>query len=116
MTNYRGEQRVADMRLIYDREWSQANTLNSGISFRHLLSNETFGNMRVDKEENVPGVFVENTYKRDKQFSLITGIRADYFQAHDRRPQRHRECGLGATGWPTATLRIHAAGQHRFQR
>ena len=78
--NYHGEQRVADLRLIYDREWSPSNTMNVGISFRHLLSDEIFGSLPIHKEENVPGVFVENTFKADKRFALITGMRADNFQ------------------------------------
>ena len=80
LTNYTGEQRVADFRLIHDIAWSASNTLNSGISFRHLLSNENFGKLSVDKEENVPGAFLENTYLIDKRFSLVAGLRADLFQ------------------------------------
>jgi len=50
----------------------------TGISFLYDNVRETYDGFRFEREEAVPGVFFEYTYKPKETFSLVGGIRADY--------------------------------------
>lgn len=53
-------------------------SLNSGVSFIYDTFNEKLYNQNIDRTEKVPGVFAEYTLKPSQNFTLMTGIRADF--------------------------------------
>lgn len=50
----------------------------TGVSFLYDNVREQYNGFRFEREEAVPGVFFEYTYKPKETFSLVGGIRADY--------------------------------------
>lgn len=102
------------------------NALTAGVSFRHLNLDETVAfsdtflhrtyNGKYLREENIPGVFAENTmHLLNDRMALITGVRGDYHNEHgfiftprmlvkfDITPQTIVRASAG-TGWRTVNL------------
>ena len=50
-----------------------------GLSFKHDNTSEQFDTLKLDREENIPGVLLENTYTRDQIVAFIAGVRADLY-------------------------------------
>lgn len=50
----------------------------TGVSLLYDRIEETYDGFRFEREETVPGVFFEYTYKPKETFSLVAGIRSDY--------------------------------------
>ncbi len=89
---YNGLQKNAYANLQYELEWKGNHELKAGASYRYFNLAETIGfsdtilkrtyNGNYLKRENIPGLFVENTFKwRGDIITLITGIRADHHNA-----------------------------------
>lgn len=92
LTNYSATQRHAYANLQYEHFWGKAKVheLKTGLSYRHLVLNEDIhfaaadtlrrnyaGNYR--KNEDIPGVFIENTFHLDNdRWVVIAGVRSDY--------------------------------------
>jgi outer membrane receptor for ferrienterochelin and colicins len=92
VTNYKAAQTNGYANLQYEFGYTNGSVVKTGISYRHLDLNETIsfsdntlsrtyaGN--YDKIENIPGVFVENTWNLSSsdpdKVVLITGVRADH--------------------------------------
>ncbi len=79
MRKYDGEQLSGNLRLIYNRELGKKNSMNIGFSYRLENIDEKFDVMNLDRVENIPGVFLEDTYKPNARLTFIAGLRADKF-------------------------------------
>jgi outer membrane receptor protein involved in Fe transport len=55
----------------------------TGISFRLEDYKESLDDTRYDRQEIVPGAFIEYTYKPDETLTLVTGVRADKHNLYD---------------------------------
>lgn len=77
--NYRGLQKNANIRFLYNTQLNQYNTLNTGISYKHDDVNEKLDSFVFTRIQNIPGVFVENTFEKNKIIALIAGIRGDFY-------------------------------------
>ncbi len=86
---YDAIQHNAYTNLQYELGWRNSHELKAGISYRYLNLDETisFSDTSLKrtyhgnyiKQENIPGLFAENTFKwRGDIITLITGIRADH--------------------------------------
>lgn len=109
LTQYDADQRHAYANLQYEHFWgkNKLHDLKAGISYRHFILNEQIGFAAADtlgrsfagdyrREENIPGVFVENTFHfKDDRWNWVAGIRAD----------RHQEFGWFVT--PRTMLRFN---------
>jgi len=109
LTQYDANQRHAYANLQYEHFWgkNKLHDLKAGISYRHFILNEQIGFAAADtlgrsfagdyrREENIPGVFVENTFHfKDDRWNWVAGIRAD----------RHQEFGWFVT--PRTMLRFN---------
>ncbi len=87
--HYKAKQFNAYANLQYELKWKEKHELKTGFSYRHmeLFENIQFADTLLDrnyagnysKNENIPGVFAENTFKlMDNRMNLITGVRADW--------------------------------------
>ncbi|MEL6657679.1 MAG: carboxypeptidase-like regulatory domain-containing protein [Bacteroidota bacterium] len=102
----------------YERNWAQAHELKAGVSFRVQDLQEDISFYAEDglnrtyagayrKEEYIPGVFAENTFRwMDDQVTLITGLRLDHHQHFGSfwTPRALLRVNLS----PTATVRASA--------
>jgi len=79
LKKYNGLQRNANIRFLYNVDWNKYNDLNTGVSYKHDESTEKLDSFIIDRIQNIPGVFVENTFEKNKIISLVTGVRADYY-------------------------------------
>ena len=52
--------------------------IRTGVSFQWDQFNEVVGEERFDRNEYVPGVFGEYTYKGSEKFTVLAGLRGDY--------------------------------------
>ncbi len=77
--NYNGEQHNMNLRAIYNIAWNKFNDLNLGLTWRFDETREKFGNFLLNRYENSPGFFAENTFNKDQILALIAGFRADWF-------------------------------------
>ncbi len=75
---YEGEQNIYNLRLIFNTEIGNNHSVNVGFSYKGEQVEEQFDTLNLDRSEQMPGVFVENTYKYRSRFTLITGVRADH--------------------------------------
>ncbi|POY36429.1 hypothetical protein C3K47_11840 [Solitalea longa] len=75
-----GRQQSLNLRLIYNQAIGKLNSINLGGSYRLDKINEQFGNLQLNNDLNMPGVFVENTFTStgDRPLSIVTGLRADW--------------------------------------
>ncbi len=79
LRNYTGVQTNATARLLFNSQFNKYNTLNTGLSYKHDETNEKLDTFIIDRIQNIPGVFIENAFEKNKIISLITGVRADYY-------------------------------------
>ena len=129
LTQYDADQRHAYANLQYEHFWgkNKLHDLKAGISYRHFILNEQIGFAAADtlgrsfagnyrKEENIPGVFVENTFHfKDDRWNWVAGIRADQHQEFgwfvtprtmlrfNPNPNLDLRASLGS-GWRTVNL------------
>jgi outer membrane receptor for ferrienterochelin and colicins len=129
VTNYKANQTNGYANLQYEFSYKNNSVLKTGISYRHLnlLENISFSNNslnrtyagRYDKVENIPGVFVENTWNISNgdpdKLVWITGIRADHhnqfgwevtprtFLKYEVTENTNIRGSIG-TGWRTANI------------
>lgn len=80
LKKYDGLQQTANLRLIYNQEWNKNNSFNLGVSYKIDEISEQINNSNYLKNENYPGIFLENTFQKDKIISFVLGVRADYFK------------------------------------
>jgi outer membrane receptor for ferrienterochelin and colicin len=64
--------------LTRDLDVSAWHTINAGFSFVFDDFDEMLYDSRIQRTEKVPGIFSEYTYKPNANFTLMTGIRADF--------------------------------------
>ena len=55
-----------------------SNVIKTGASFKYDKTTEYLDTLSFDREEIVPGVFGEYTYKGHKKFKMVAGLRVDY--------------------------------------
>ncbi len=114
MDRYSGLQELLELKLIHSTSWSENNNLNSGLSYNRHFSDERFRGGVYLKNENVPGLFLENTFQKEKWIAFILGVRADYLAPttfvtpranvkYSFSPQTDLRVSAG-TGWKTSDL------------
>jgi len=65
--------------LIYQSIFSNTNhKYRLGVSYQMDKVDETVSDLNYDREEHVPGTFIEYTYKPDDKFTLVGGFRFDW--------------------------------------
>lgn len=73
--------------LLYEKEFSPAHSLSSGLSMNYDGFNENLlqaGQRTVfDRTEVVPGAYVQYTYNLNDKLIVLGGIRADYSSLYD---------------------------------
>ncbi|MBK7956662.1 MAG: TonB-dependent receptor [Bacteroidetes bacterium] len=56
---------------------SKSHLVKLGSSFQFDYQKEKLGDVRFDKDEKVPGVFVEHAYTKDSTMTILLGLRYD---------------------------------------
>lgn len=79
LKNYKGIQRNANIRLLYNTQLNQYHTLNTGVSYKHDEVNEKLDSFVFTRVQNIPGLFAENTFEKNKIIALIVGVRGDLY-------------------------------------
>lgn len=73
--------------LLYEKEFSPAHSLSTGLSMNYdgFDENLTLDGVRTpyNRTEVVPGAYVQYTYNLNDKFILLTGLRADYSSLYD---------------------------------
>ena len=73
--------------LLYEKEFSQAHSLSTGLSMNYDGFNENLlqaGTRKVfDRTEVVPGAYVQYTYNLNDKLIVLGGVRADYSSLYD---------------------------------
>lgn len=73
--------------LLYEKEFSPAHSLSTGLSMNYDGFNENLlqaGTRKVfDRTEVVPGAYVQYTYNLNDKLIVLGGIRADYSSLYD---------------------------------
>ncbi|POY36123.1 hypothetical protein C3K47_13080 [Solitalea longa] len=74
-----GQQQSLNLRLIYNQNLGKYNSVNFGASYRLDKIKEQFGDLYLNNDLSMPGVFAENTFtsKGKRPVSVIVGLRAD---------------------------------------
>ncbi len=86
LQDYTGQEHNVNARLVVTQllDENGFHNLNTGASFMLNTIDETYGQnpqaevQRFKKDEQVPGVFAEYTFKPTQSFTLLAGIRADF--------------------------------------
>ncbi len=82
--NFDATQKSLYSNLIFQRELkAKGNEIKLGASFQADIFDENVENTEYLRNEYVPGVFFEYTFKKDDVFSLIAGIRGDYHSDYE---------------------------------
>lgn len=77
--NYAGKQQSFYANYIYQTILGNTNhVLKGGASFIYDQFNEQFLNLKMKREELVPGAFAEYNYKYLSKLNIVAGLRADY--------------------------------------
>ncbi len=76
--SYDAQQNLFNARLIYSTELGKNHTLNLGTSIKLENINEQFDTLNLDRQENTPGFFIEDTYKLNARLTAVIGYRIDY--------------------------------------
>ena len=73
--------------LLYEKEFSPAHSLSTGLSLNYdsFDENLTLDGVRTpyDRTEVVPGAYAQYTYNLNDKFILLAGLRADYSSLYD---------------------------------
>lgn len=73
--------------LLYEKEFSPAHSLSTGLSMNYDGFNENLSQNQVrtpfDRTEVVPGAYAQYTYNLNDKLILLGGVRADYSSLHD---------------------------------
>ena len=72
--------------LLYEKEFSPAHSLSSGLSMNYDGFNENLTRNPergvFNRKETVPGAYIQYTYNLDDIIILLAGVRADYSSIH----------------------------------
>jgi outer membrane receptor for ferrienterochelin and colicin len=101
----------ANVVLTRDLDIYGTNTLNAGLSFVYDHFNENLYTNVLSHTEQVPGIFAEYTLKPSEQFTLMTGLRADFHNLFGTfvTPRMHIRYQFS----PQYTFRINAGKGYR---
>jgi copper chaperone CopZ/outer membrane cobalamin receptor len=78
-TRYDADQRSAYANLIYSDELGDpAHLLKTGLSYQYDQYDEWLGETLFEREEKVPGGFMEYTYQPNENFTAVAGLRGDH--------------------------------------
>ncbi|MDH6357174.1 TonB-dependent receptor [Parabacteroides sp. PF5-9] len=73
--------------LLYEKEFTPAHSLSTGLSLNYDGFNENLGQggerQTFDRNEVTPGAYVQYTYNLNDKFILLAGIRGDYSSIYD---------------------------------
>lgn len=125
LRDYRGNQNTLDIRIIWNSNVLPKHSLNAGLNFRHNETHERFDTFRFNKLENIPGVFIEDTYSPGKKTIWVIGLRGDYLgkvyltpRVNVKRtifPKTDLRLSAG-TGWRTSSILAENPGILSSQR
>lgn len=74
---YDADQNLLSLRLIYNMELQKKHSINIGLSLKSEKINEQFDTLNIDRTEQTPGIFIEDTYQASPRLTLIFGYRMD---------------------------------------
>lgn len=77
LRRYRGTEKTITAKAVFTHKLDAQSSLVSGISFLHDQYDETFDILGMKRNENVPGVFSELTYKPFENVTVLAGLRYD---------------------------------------
>jgi outer membrane receptor protein involved in Fe transport len=79
LKTYDGVQKSLNTNLIALKGWKEdKHVLKAGLSFHYDNFDQAYNDSAFARQELVPGVFAEYTFKIDMKFSAVAGFRADY--------------------------------------
>ncbi|MCF8275150.1 MAG: TonB-dependent receptor [Flavobacteriales bacterium] len=79
LKSYDGVQKTANANLIFLKGWkSDKHSVKSGASFNYDNYAEAFNDSTFGREEIVPGIYAEYTFRVKEKFSAVAGFRTDY--------------------------------------
>lgn len=86
-TQYNVYQNNVYASLLYEKEFSPAHSLSTGLSMNYDGFNENLEQNQIrtpfDRTEVVPGAYVQYTYNLNDKLILLGGLRADYSSLYD---------------------------------
>ena len=77
LRRYRGVEKTITAKVVFTHKFDEQSSLVSGVSFLHDQYDETFDILATKRNENVPGVFSELTYKPFENVTVLAGLRYD---------------------------------------
>lgn len=82
-TPYNGLQQNFYSNLVFITYLGRTNhTIKTGLSFVYDNFEEKLNNLSIEREELVPGAYLEYTYKWKEEFTLVSGLRTDNHNIH----------------------------------
>lgn len=76
---YHGKQENISLRFMYTSYYNENNELTGGLSYKYDRLHDRLDTFNFVRDQNVPGVFFENKFEKDKVIALIVGARADVY-------------------------------------
>ncbi|MDP6908510.1 MAG: TonB-dependent receptor [Flavobacteriales bacterium] len=77
--NYEGVQKSINTSLLFLKGWKEdKHVLKAGPSFNYDNFSETFNDSAFERQEIIPGAFLEYTFRVKEKFSVVAGFRTDY--------------------------------------
>lgn len=78
---YDASQNLLSLRAIYNIELADKHSINIGLSLKSENILEQFDTLNLNRTEQTPGVFIEDTYKASPRLTFIAGYRIDYLRS-----------------------------------
>lgn len=81
LTNYEATQNTFNLNAIFQTEFNPRHKLRAGLSYLLDHYDETYeGSQRIERnrQESVPGIFTEYTWKPSASLAFIAGLRSDF--------------------------------------
>ncbi len=97
LRNYRGEQRSLYGNLVYLLKADEKHHFSFGGSIQFDDYQQKYNDSVFNRQEPVPGIYTEYTFKPVEQFSVIAGMRYDYSAYYSKSllsPRLHLRYGL----------------------
>lgn len=77
-TRYDINQKNLYLSLLFEKDFSHAHNLSTGLSLNYDGFDETLRNTAYNRQETVTGAYVQYTYNLNDKLIVLGGIRADY--------------------------------------
>lgn len=80
LSNYDGEEQRFHVNFVWTQDLDEhaAHTLNAGASYFYNKFDESLNVADMSRQESVPGIFAEYTFKPSHKLTFMAGIRSDF--------------------------------------